>query len=99
MSRLTDDPSPAAQVGITVPMGPETMRHRSHGEELEVDRSAMRGGGDGLEVSWMNALLEMTFDDMETASDWEGVTDAPSRLDLFNWDMTGFLINAQQAEP
>jgi hypothetical protein len=36
---------------------------------------------------------------METASDSEGVTDAPSRLALFNWDMTGFLINAQQAEP
>ena len=99
MSRLTDDPSPAAQVCTTVPIGPETVRHRLHGDELEVDRSAIRGGGDDLEVSWVNALLEMTFDDMETASDSEGVTDAPSTLALFNWDMTGFLINAQQAEP
>lgn len=97
MGRLADDPSPATRTNENL-REPGTGYTKSQTIGPEVDRPVLREHEDGLEVSWMGSLLEMSFDDLETGLDSEYMLDAPDTMALFNWDMTGFLANAQYAE-
>jgi hypothetical protein len=98
MNRLGDAPANNEMV-TPASTGPPDHDHWQDAQgNVEAGTSSTRRDSDELDNSWMTPLLDLSFSDMEMGFDSGGMVEAPSNMALFNWDMTGFLINAQHGE-
>lgn len=92
MSRLATGASHAGMI----PVRPGATSNEARNDDLEMN-TAVTSVDDALDVSWISSLLDVSFDDMAGMFAFENMKDGGGKLALFNWDMTGLLMNAQQS--